>query len=154
MTSKKLGKKNTAKRKIQIREHFMNQMQTKKYFSDPLYVPDKPKNQEEEDDSSELDIFEDIPEHKNIRLQKEKNDSEEDVSDDILSANINLDDADKFVTSLGLNKKRKVIPKKAVFIPRITPKETASFKEQAEHLKHIQEIETQGNEEEEDENLI
>ena len=153
MTSKKLGKKNTAKRKIQIREHFMNQMQAKRYFSDPLYVPDK-HQKNEDDDSSDLDIFEEIPQHSKIRLQKEKNDAEEDVSDDILSANVNLDDADKFVTSLGLNKKRKVVPKKTLFVPRITPKETASFKEQAEHLKHIQEIETQGNEEEEDENLI
>ena len=150
MTSKKLGKKNTAKRKIQIREHFMNQMQTKRYFSDPLQVPD---NGNDTDDSSDLEIFEELKKQKKLHLNQDSGNNEE-VPDDILSTNVNLDDADKFVTSLGLKKRKKIIPKKPAFVPRVTPKETASFKEQAEHLKRIKEIETQGNEEEDDENLI
>lgn len=95
-----IGGENTAKRKILIRE-YMNEKRTLKYSkSNPF----------EEDDVSE-----DENENGKTKDQKPKKayipeelpyDKNENV-DEILTKNINLDEADKFIASLKLPKKKK-----------------------------------------------
>lgn len=149
--SKKLGKKNTAKRKIQMREYFTKQMQTKRFFSDPLKVPTKAEDSEIDE---EISVF-DEPLTKKITLNVQQNNHEdEENSDEIFSGNINLDDADRFVASLGLRKKKKIVPKKPVVVPRITTKDAQIFKKEAENLARLREVESQGGEEEEDDNIM
>lgn len=145
----KLAKKNTAKRKIQMRQYFEQQVKNKKHYSDPFL---------HDDNSSDEEFEIDFPSKKGIKIKLQRNTDDEysSSSDDLLSGNVNLDEADYLIISLKMPKKNaKQQIKKVKPVAQVpTQKEQANFKQVAEKLHKLKQVEIQGAEEDEEEEAL
>lgn len=121
MSSKGLASKRSAKRKIQIRNYVKGQLggSPSNPFLDDDPIPRQPSQQNVPDPGG---------------------DSEE--SDEILAPNVNLDDADRFVSSLKISKhKRHKYDKKKFPLPKpITEEEFEEIKEELESLRRASQL--------------
>lgn len=152
--SSKLGKKNTVKRKIQMRHYFEEQLKSKKHYSDPFANPE---STSDDDDSYWKDMK--LPSDQGLKIQlktRQEEPTDDSSSDDILNSHVNLDEADYFLASLNMPKNTKKDPIKKVkpIAQAPTLKEQATLRSVAQKLSKLRQVETQGAEEEDDENLI
>ena len=143
---------NSAKRKIQIRQYIQDKQNKKKCFSDPF------DNTVEEGDSIK-DLNPRLRKFnftRKYKVEKENNDSSDD-SDEILSGKINLDEADKFIASLKLPKKRKrkstTNDKQFSSMKFISSTDFQTFKEESDKLMKLRIADSQ-DQSDEDDNII
>jgi len=144
-----LGKKNTAKRKIQIRKYYENQKQNHpKSYSNPFLHG-------ETDDTPEVSYPEQIFKKTYISsLQSIQ--EEEEQSDDILTGDVNLDDADHFIVSLKLPKRKRKVDKEEVIHKKFIPSkdDSIAFTRESELLNRLKEKEIQGDDGEEEDQVL
>lgn len=150
----KIGGPNTAKRRIQIRRYIQEKQTKNKCYSDPF------DNTAKEEKNVDLN-----PKLKKISIKKKyqlDSEQESESSDEILTGKINLDDADRFIASLKLPKKKsqnKIIKKEQtkceqVRAPKlIMPVDLEAFKKESEKLQKMIEADSQ-DKDEEDDNII
>ena len=146
MIKSDLGKKNSAKRKIQIRKYYEEQKEKQnKSYSDPFLSG-------EIEESTEINLPEQIFLKTKIKKSQIEEEEEEEISDDILIGDINLDEADFFISSLKIPKRKKKIlnENENNKIISFTPVDTQIFKKETDSLKILKEKEIIGHEEEEE----
>lgn len=145
-----LAGKKTAKRRIQIREFITKQTNSKKVPSTPFI--------ENEDENFEAMC----PKPLNFTFKtdyiRDAESDDSDERDDILTARVNLDDADRFISALKIPRKRVATrsdrERRVAANARVTPLDLSAFKATSERVAKILAAETTGECEEEDDNLI
>ena len=137
-----LAGKNTAKRKIQIREYIEERSKAMRSHSDPFVC----------DENAGSHVMNLGPMKFSFRtdyIPDNSSDEDEGDTDGILTRRMNLDEADRFLAALRMPKLSKAKNKPQTTKPLIIPVDLKALKEQSDKLEKLRMAEATGEEEEE-----
>lgn len=136
LSKNRIGGIQTAKRKIKVREYF--QAKQKICFSDPFV-----------DDESEVEKFalnfEPSKFSIHLRYSEPNNEKDDDIDPDGILIKPNLEEAEKFISSLNLHKKtnsNEETKKSYKYVETISKAEIDAFKKQCDNLYNLKMLES------------
>ena len=147
-----IGGKNTAKRKINIRNYLKQQVNLRSSPSSPFLNGDSDEDISSSSNDTTIELYNSNTKKKySSNIDFEKYLPKENL-DEILSPNVNLDQADRFIASLKLPKKRiqnlKSLPKKTKIL--FSAEDFFQIKEKGDYIDQLMLLESQDHDEVDD----